>query len=114
MMHWGLFKSSVPRSGVATPGWHSKKVRRREKLMIFEKPSFLGKGAFQWNALGYQLTGPFPPNLGIDAALRNSNPWIKFAAVLHRAKTGNFASLSILIDCLREADSWVLAQACAE
>ena len=82
--------------------------------MTFERPVFFGKGVFRSNALGYQLTGPAPSGLLADSALRNSNPWVRLAAVLQRAKNGDFSALPVLIECLREADSWVLAQACAE
>jgi len=82
--------------------------------MKFEKPSYFGTGVFRSNGLGYQLMGPVPSSLLAETALKNKNPWMKLAAVLQRAKKGDFSALPVMIGCLKEADSWVLAQACAE
>ena len=82
--------------------------------MAFERPAFLGKGVFQWNALGYTYATEPPPELFDGRALSNANPWIVMAAVLERLKAGDFSQAGVLTQCLRKADSWVLAQSCAE
>jgi hypothetical protein len=81
--------------------------------MSFERPEFLSQGVFAWDALGYAFATTPPPDLLSATALQSSNPWIRLAAVLERAKNGDFRMLPVLIDCLRQSDSWVLAGACA-
>ena len=82
--------------------------------MAAERPGFLGKGVFSWNARGYRFAQTPPLTLMSPSALTNENPWIALAGVLERARGGDFSSLPILVQCIRESDHPVLWRACFE
>jgi hypothetical protein len=73
--------------------------------MNAERPTFLGTGVFSWNARGYQFSGAPAIGLTGQAALRNDDPWIVLAAVLERARGGDFESLPLLEKCIRNSDN---------
>ncbi len=80
--------------------------------MKYERPDFLGPGVFEWDALGYRFSDQPPINLMDPMALRHDNPWIVLAAVLVRAKVGQFDSVHLLIDCPGKSKELSLWRAC--
>ena len=83
-----------------------------ERKMAAERPGFMGKGVFSWNGRGYRFSQTSPLTLMSPSALTNDNPWIVLAGVLERAKGGDFSSLPLLMQCIRESDNPVLWRAC--
>src|SRR5262245_40145844 len=82
--------------------------------MTFPQPDYVAPEMFSWSGLGYHWPGSTPAELRSAAALESRNPWVVLAAVLERAKTGDFEPVARLIRCLQDADDWVLSRACAE
>jgi hypothetical protein len=76
-----------------------------------EWPKFL-QGCFLWQRLGYTYAEKPPPELLSPAALRDENPWLVLAAVLERAKRGNFDSLPLLFQRMRALDNSLFWNAC--
>lgn len=76
-----------------------------------EWPKFL-QGCFLWQRLGYTYAEKPPPELLSPAALRNENPWLVLAAVLERAKRGDFDSLPLLFQRMRALDNSLFWNAC--
>jgi hypothetical protein len=76
-----------------------------------EWPKFL-QGCFLWQGLGYTYAEKPPPELLSPAALRNENPWLVLAAVLERAKRGDFDSLPLLFQRMRALDNNLFWSAC--
>ncbi|MFL6546797.1 MAG: hypothetical protein ACJ8LM_16665, partial [Candidatus Udaeobacter sp.] len=66
-----------------------------------ERPDFLEKGVFSWNARGYRYSATPSMTLMSPSALDHDNPWIVLAGVLERAKGGDFESLPLLTRCVR-------------
>lgn len=83
--------------------------------MMHEPPSFLlDDGALEWDARGYRFLEEPSVNLLSAAALTNGNPWIVFAAVLERAKFGQFDTLPLLLETMRSYEDDVFWRYCAE
>jgi hypothetical protein len=83
-----------------------------ERKLADERPGFMGKGVFSWNGRGYRFSQTPPLTLMSPSALTNDNPWIVLAGVLERAKGGDFSSLPLLMQCVRESDNPVLWRTC--
>jgi hypothetical protein len=79
-----------------------------------ERPDFMEKGVFSWNARGYRFSATPSMTLMSPSALDHDNPWIVLAGVLERAKGGDFESLPLLTRCVRESDHPVLWRASFE
>ena len=75
------------------------------------QPEFL-EGVFLWRRSGYQLAGDPGIDLLNDKYLHDLNPWIRIAAILERAKAGNFDVLSLLIREIQDSNSLAFTDAC--
>ena len=53
-------------------------------------PSFLSGGTFMFDALGYKYSEPPPMDLLSPTSLHHSSPWVVLAAIMERAKKGDF------------------------
>lgn len=82
--------------------------------MIYDLPPFLENGTLHWDGLGYEFSSSPDIDLAASAALDHSNPWIVFAAVLQRAKSGNFDAMPRLLDLIRSIDDDLLWEYCAD
>ena len=61
----------------------------------YPEPPFLAD-TFLWQRRGYQLSGTPPAELGAPSALVSPDPWLRLAAVLERAKRGEFQVTRVL------------------
>jgi|ERR1700722_135921 len=62
----------------------------------WKRPSFIGSGTFIPDSLGYRYSEAPPLDLLSATALQSDDPWIVLAAVLERAKKGDFRYLPLL------------------
>ena len=82
--------------------------------MSTEPPVFLPAGAFRWCELGYSLQLPPTPRLRDLDATGSPDPWLVLLAVFEEAKAGHFANMHRTVDCILEAEDWILLRAAAE
>jgi hypothetical protein len=75
-------------------------------------PAFLAQGTFLRDGLGYFYSESPPLDLLGPQALASSDPWIVLAAVLERAKIGEFAPVSRLGQLVNPAGDPLLGGAC--
>jgi hypothetical protein len=68
-----------------------------------EKPDFLGH-MFVSRGLGFSMAADAPMNLLDSLALQDENPWVVLAAIVERAKHGDFTYLPQVFDCLRRSE----------
>ena len=70
-----------------------------------EPPSFLSKGTFYWDNLGFFYSDSPPINLLSKEALASEDPWIVLAATLEFAKKGEHSALKVSgFGCMRQHD----------
>jgi hypothetical protein len=81
--------------------------------MASDEPDFIGPGMFKWNADGYRFATVPPPSLSEPSTLHSHDAWTVLAAVLIRAKAGDFRSVPNLISCIKQSTNPVLARSCA-
>jgi hypothetical protein len=82
--------------------------------MPAKAPDFIAGGTFYWDELGYSFSAPAPSLLDSAASLSSPDPWIVLAAVLTRAKAGQFDSVVLLEQFLSPDASALLVRACVD
>jgi len=82
--------------------------------MSYDLPLFLESNSLEWDGLGYEFSSPPNIDLTAPAALDHGNPWVVFAAVLQRAKSGRFGAMPHLLGLIQSTDDYLLWNHCAE
>ena len=71
--------------------------------MPTEKPNFLGS-MFVTRGLGFSIASEPPMDLLDSATLQDGNPWVVLAALVERAKHGDFTHMQQIFACLRASE----------